>query len=273
MNSSAGYVSIPMNRLPSQFIGNINTRYFAKQFITGLLILFVGGKLAGQGQTNEWYFGDRAAIDFNSGSPVVIAGSSIIADAAGNLLFYPIRTGYPYGIKPMLRCPMVLACREMNNLVKQLLLFSDPDAVLFIMYLQPRIWEVVEYPLYPICLIQLYVDMTLNGGNGDVVAGSKNIALLDHSCEKPTAVRNCMGDSWIIAHRWNSDAFYAYRLSSTGLSLTPVILQTGIVNGPTIAGNAFAGCLKASADGKKLLCPAYSKAPECEQQKIVTKAV
>src|SRR5687767_9652562 len=49
-----------------------------------------------QGENNIWYFGSNAGIDFNSGSPVAIAGGQVntiegsagICNAAGQLLFY-----------------------------------------------------------------------------------------------------------------------------------------------------------------------------------------
>jgi len=49
-----------------------------------------------QNETNIWYFGQNAGLDFNSGPPVVITdgalntgeGCSVISDEEGNLLFY-----------------------------------------------------------------------------------------------------------------------------------------------------------------------------------------
>src|SRR6185436_12341018 len=49
-----------------------------------------------QKENNIWCFGNRAGLDFNSGSPVVFTGAAIstmegcssVADSSGNLLFY-----------------------------------------------------------------------------------------------------------------------------------------------------------------------------------------
>ena len=49
-----------------------------------------------QGEVNNWYFGNHAAISFNSGSPVALTNSAMqtnegcatLSDASGQLLFY-----------------------------------------------------------------------------------------------------------------------------------------------------------------------------------------
>jgi hypothetical protein len=61
-----------------------------------LLVLFGCLEARAQNQANNWYFGNHAAITFNSGSPVALTdcameteeGCSTISDTDGNLLFY-----------------------------------------------------------------------------------------------------------------------------------------------------------------------------------------
>ncbi len=63
--------------------------------ITGLIILlpFFGFS---QGEFNNWYFGNKAGITFNSGTPVVLTDGQMlvqrasisVSDSLGNLLFY-----------------------------------------------------------------------------------------------------------------------------------------------------------------------------------------
>ena len=58
--------------------------------------LFVSIQLFSQKEANNWYFGQKAGITFNSGAPVALTngqlqtleGCSSISDASGNLLFY-----------------------------------------------------------------------------------------------------------------------------------------------------------------------------------------
>ena len=64
--------------------------------ILPLLLLFISLNTFSQKEANFWYFGNGAALDFNSGSPVPVNGSQLntlegcssFSDANGNLLFY-----------------------------------------------------------------------------------------------------------------------------------------------------------------------------------------
>src|SRR4051812_6637805 len=73
----------------------INCRSKVEVIILAILFLFVEPSFS-QKQTNNWYFGTLAGLDFNSGNPVVLTagalntteGTSSMSDANGNLLFY-----------------------------------------------------------------------------------------------------------------------------------------------------------------------------------------
>ena len=56
------------------------------------------------------------------------------------------------------------------------------------------------------------IDMSLNGGLGDVVSGSKNILLTPPpTTEKLMGIKHCDGiNYWVITHPFNTNAFYAY---------------------------------------------------------------
>jgi hypothetical protein len=63
-----------------------------------ILFLFLLYSLSSysQGEWNTWYFGDKAGVSFNSGTPVSLTNSAVIAtvgtisisDSMGNFLFY-----------------------------------------------------------------------------------------------------------------------------------------------------------------------------------------
>ena len=67
-----------------------------KKRIFLLTILFLSIAGFAQGETNIWYFGSNAGLDFNSGSPVAltngqintIEGSAVLSNNLGQLLFY-----------------------------------------------------------------------------------------------------------------------------------------------------------------------------------------
>ncbi|MBX9448718.1 MAG: gliding motility-associated C-terminal domain-containing protein [Taibaiella sp.] len=61
------------------------------------------------------------------------------------------------------------------------------------------------------------VDMSLNGGTGDVVSGVKNIFVDSNMSEKMAVVRGAGCYYWLITHRNDSAAFYVYKIDESGL--------------------------------------------------------
>jgi hypothetical protein len=105
------------------------------------------------------------------------------------------------------------------------------------------------------------VDMTLNGGLGDVEAANKNILLTpDSLTEKITVIRSeAIRGYWVIAHRINSNEFLAYKVTGCEVSSTPVVSAVG---SPLIIpfndlNNRFAGygSMKANPEGTRLGMP------------------
>ena len=94
------------------------------------------------------------------------------------------------------------------------------------------------------------VDMDLDNGNGDIT--SKNIQILTPTLEKINVVKHFNEiDYWLISHKFNSNSFYAYKISSTGLS-TPIVSNVGTPIG--ISSQNTLGYLKSSPNGKFLAC-------------------
>jgi hypothetical protein len=91
------------------------------------------------------------------------------------------------------------------------------------------------------------VDMTLNAGLGDVMAASKNVALIGTVTEHLAAVKhaNCR-DYWVVARSCNSNIFRAYLVTASGVS-GPVNTNIGV----TDTGGWQSGFLKFSPDGTK----------------------
>lgn len=107
------------------------------------------------------------------------------------------------------------------------------------------------------------VNMSLNGGLGDVLPAEKNIELVTYDpndsedvkfkcSEKITAVRgeNC-NSIWVITHFKNT--FYAFFIDDTGLNETPITSQVGPFVSTDDYRRAAIGYLKASPNGDKLI--------------------
>lgn len=216
-----------------------------------------------QKQANNWMFGSRKGITFNTDPPTFISGAQImpidtnvthfestasISDCEGNLLFYASGErvwnsnheimpngngllGHYSATNAAFAVPIPLS----NS--KFYLFTSDAAAP------NLNLHNGIRYSI---------IDMDLDSGKGDITLGSKNILLLDSACEKIAAVSHPNGkDIWLIVHKYGNSAFYAYLISENGIAL-PVITNIGTNNGPY--PSAVQGQIKASSNGSRIAC-------------------
>jgi gliding motility-associated-like protein len=204
----------------------------------------------------HWQFGWGCSLDFSAVNPsqgicpiVTFEGSASISDAnTGQLLFYTDgSTVYDKNNNIMTNgiglegnyssTQSALIIPKPNSSTIYYLVSSDQGG-----YLAPN--QGVHYSI---------VDMSLNGGFGDVT--TKNVMLTaPPTTEKLVGVKHCDGiDYWIITHPFNSNAFNAYLVTENGIKSTPVVSNVGTIN-QNLSGsyNATIGYLKASPNGKKL---------------------
>ena len=145
-----------------------------KKFIPSILLLFSLSTYA-QHEADKWYFGVNAGLDFFGGPPVAIYGGAMattegcatISDNNGNLLFYTD------GVTVWNRNHQV-----MPNGTGLMGGISSTQSSICI----PLPGSTLIYYLFTVAEIggpngfrYSIVDMSLQGGNGDVVANSKNI--------------------------------------------------------------------------------------------------
>ena len=220
-----------------------------------LSILTLNLPLLSQDEANNWYFGEFAGISFSTGDPVALTdgqintweGCSSISASNGSLRFYTD------GITVWDKDHNVMAngtgLLGNPSSTQSGIIVPDPgnDQKYFIFTVD----EVTELGGAK-GLNYSVVDMTLNGFKGDVVSNQKNILLTAPLCEKVTAVGHSNGvDTWVITQKWNSNDFYAYLVTSSGVSTTPVISTIGVfIGGSNI--DVAKGYLKVSPDGTKI---------------------
>ena len=103
------------------------------------------------------------------------------------------------------------------------------------------------------------VDLDLDGGLG-AVTSQKNILIYTPTDEKLSIVKHKNGiDLWVVTHGWNSNTFYSYLLTASGLSATPILSNSGNV----VSGNFYVwGYMKISPDGTKLAMAHAAAKPE-----------
>lgn len=214
----------------------------------------------GQNQANIWYFGNHAGVDFNGGSPVALSdgqtyleqglaeGSSVICDSSGGLLFYT------NGEKIWNRRHLVMAngdsiLSSYSSTQSSLILpLPGSDTIFYVFTTDAFVDHNLRYGFrYSV------VDICLDNGLGAVVDSQKSILVLDTVCEKLTAVRDSSGENyWVLVHKYFSDAFYAYKLDSNGLTTVPVVSHIGSVHGYNGHTAASIGYMKGSPDGHRL---------------------
>jgi len=218
----------------------------------------------GQQQGNIWYFGQNAGLDFNSGIPVNIndgqtyvvgciachsEGTSVMSDSSGSLLFYS--NGQQIWNRDHQIMPNGNYLLSNASATQGSLIVPKPGSSRYY-----YVFTVDDFNLDNLQYGFRYsiVDICLDNGLGDVIPGQKNILLLDTVAEKLTGVRHANGtDYWIIVHKYYSNAFVSYQLSSSGI-INSVVSFVGSVH-PTgsIATGGAIGQLKASPNGQKLV--------------------
>tara|TARA_R100001369_G_scaffold20091_1_gene36544 strand:- start:16662 stop:19373 length:2712 start_codon:yes stop_codon:yes gene_type:complete len=226
-----------------------------------------------QNEGAYWYFGNQAALNFNSGSPVPVSnaklttleGSATISDRNGNLLFYTdgmmvydrnhniMPNGA--GLKGNLSSSQsaIIVPKPENPTIFYIITVDKPD------YTDPP-GDPIEGVNFSV------VDMTLNSGFGDIDPNQKNIHLITYdqsdaqerefkSSEKISAVIHGDCSSYWVATQF-TNKFYAFKISSSGLDTTPVISQVPTSIPPTkddpLANKTGIGYMKFSTDGTKL---------------------
>ncbi len=183
-------------------------------------------------QHDLWHFGDNTGLDFTSGSPVPI-GSAIettescytMTDANGNLLFYtngvkvwdsnhnlmPNGTGLNGSTSS--QC---IALAKPNTTDRYYIIYNSSHS---------------NIPNTTIGTFYSEVDLSLNGGLGDVITSNKNILLKGNSGEWISASphSNCE-DTWILTHGDQTNpVLNAFKLTNSGINTTPVTSNIGVV--------------------------------------------
>ena len=236
-------------------------------YIITLLNLAMNTHAYAQKQAYNWHFGDGKAIDFSSGNPVQVAGSSLqsfegsasYCDSLGSLLFYTNGGGR----EPLLSGQDGGHIWNRNNAVMYDMMgtkgggFSAAQSsVIFEAPGKPGVYYVFtmdEFEYYvgasPAVLAAqplgrglryFTVDMNLNGGFGGVVLADQPV--YQPSCEGLCAIRHAnKRDYWILINQ-DSTGIGIYKVAPSGVSF--------ISNYKAVGGNG--GIIKASPDGKNV---------------------
>lgn len=177
-----------------------------------------------QKENNVWPLGDKSGFDFNSGAPVLIntasiglEGSASVCDAAGNLLFY---TNNEY------------VWDKTHNVMPNGHMLPKSSSMQGVT-ITPIIDKPNQYYIFSVdpaengttSLRYSIVDLSLNGGKGDIISGKKDISIRSGMGEKITMAPTCNA-VWLITHHIDSPLFYAFKVHPSGLIDSPIISTT-----------------------------------------------
>jgi len=220
-----------------------------------IFLLFLTDFSYSQKESDYWFFGNGGGINFSSGKPTRLnkgelyteEGCATASDNKGKLLFYT--DGISVYNKNHERMQNGFDLRGGVSSTQSAIVVPNPA--------NPKQYYVftVGEKANQEGLSYSIVDMSLNNGKGDITV--KNKKLLSPTAEKLTAVKHRNGtDTWVITHKWSSDAFYAYLITAEGIN-EPIISKTGTIYGDTLNGkknkqSEAIGYLKPSNDGRKI---------------------
>lgn len=226
-----------------------------------------------QNESANWYFGEFAGLDFNSGIPVALddsqlytnEGCATISDSDGNLLFYT--DGNKVWNKNHQLMPNGSDLLGHSSSTMSALIIpkpGNPNSYYIFTVDKPSYYLTQGQPIDGVNYSE--VDMTLDYGNGDIVIGNKNVHLVTYntndteentykSSEKITAVTHSDGSTvWVITQFINK--FYAFKVDTTGVNAIPIISMVQQSVYPKFndegANITAIGYMKVSPNGKKL---------------------
>jgi len=227
----------------------------------------------GQGEDDNWFFGTSNLL-FGGGNPVSLTtpstmnaqeGSASISDGSGQLLFYTDgneawnRNHELFPAWPSNSFPLYTLGGGSSSAQATLIVPKPASDRYFYVFTVAESGFGFGPARYSV------VDMTLDGGLGDILpcasarlwAKGSIFTVGDTAFhEKLTAVRHANGrDVWVIAHRWESNEFWAVPVTSCGVdSANAVVSPVG-----TFVGGFFSfptcndrGMLVASPQGNRL---------------------
>ena len=223
-----------------------------QRLLPGLLVLLCVNQLYAQHESDNWYFGDHAGLNFSTGVPVPLhdgqttglnadEGVATISDRNGHLLFYTNGTTVWNRNHQVMMNGDGLNGHPSSTQSAIIIPLPDKDSIYYIF--------TVDAEAGPKGLCFSGVDMSHDNGLGEVI--QKNTKLLNPVCEKITAVKHCNNkDIWVITRMFNSSKYFAYLITSKGLSLVPVSSDCGNFLGGDVFNTM--GYLKATHRGRKL---------------------
>ncbi|MBK8845681.1 MAG: hypothetical protein IPO27_03595 [Bacteroidetes bacterium] len=200
--------------------------------------------LQGQAQKsyNQWFFGSNCGLDFNSGAAMSIGygalnsseGVATWCDSNGKVRIYT--DGLTVYDSSHAAMPNGNGLGGGASSSQSAIIVPKPGSqTMFYVFTVDGDGSYSE------------LDLSLNNGKGDITI--KNVSLQTNLTEKLCALKHANGvDYWVLYHGFNNSDYYAYLVTSIGVSTNAIISSVGLSHSNQI------GYMKANRQGTKLAC-------------------
>jgi len=223
-----------------------------------IVLTFFGFVAFSQKEANNWYFGERAGLTFERNNPVPLTDGQMIAAGApavvsdgetGQLLFYSNGENvWNRNHEVMPNGNNLAGTRNATNIAYAVPVPNSTHRFYLFTFIRANFSTLEGAKIY-----YSIIDISLNGGLGDIIPETKNTLLLEGATEKIAAIpHQNKTDYWLITHEFNSNRFIVYLITSTGITehSAYAIGEKHEVEGGNIV--QAQGHMKASPDGTKL---------------------
>jgi gliding motility-associated-like protein len=219
----------------------------------------------GQLQNNNWVFGYGARVNFSGLIPVGSSNAAInsnestasVSDpSTGQFLFYTDGRKVWNTNNDVMPNGSNLLGGFFNSCTQGALIVPFPeDNQRYYLFTLEELEAQSVNPLADNGLRYSIVDMTLNGGLGDVQVATMNTPLATDLTEKLIVIRSSeIQGFWVIAHKKNANEFLAWKIDACGVSTQPIVSVVGSFFSVAEFGatEGWMGAMDASPDGNRI---------------------
>lgn len=223
--------------------------------------------LFAQGENNVWLLGDRFGLDFNGGVDVPKhflnaaegrEGLAAICDKEGKLLFYSngqFVWDKNHNVMPN-SIGLLGNCENSSSHGTTIFPFIDDSNKYYIFTTDAL--ECVYNQMY---LRYSVIDMSLNGGLGDIDNSRKNIILDSFISESILITKGDDCFFWLLAHKFDTTIIDAFKIDNFGINTIPVVSNSGIMSKDAVLRQyQYAGAnMRCSPDGNYIATLSISR--------------
>lgn len=220
------------------------------RYLFQVLLWVSVSNLYGQHHGDVWMFGSNSGFDFSACVPMPIQSSNIgfeecstISNDNGELLFYTNSDNVWNKNNSLM--PNGSMIYNSSGSLSQVLIIPKPESsnLYYIFTTAVQGGNTFQYHT---------VDMTLDGGLGDLVS-TNTIIYNAPITEQVAATYHSNGvDIWVLTHEYGTNNFLSFLVTNSGVNPVPIVSSIGPAHQQCFSSTNARGQIKFSPDGKKI---------------------